>query len=120
MADWLRDYPRKRLRGDVIGALTVCALFFGNINRIKTAILEAVSAAHPSTVILDLSASYRLSIPVLDTRLPPHHPGPTARRPAPRPRAHRRHRDPVRPSAGTAPGRESTVADALPDPPEEG
>ncbi|MET9772613.1 sodium-independent anion transporter [Streptomyces sp. NPDC006415] len=43
-------------------------LFFGNAERIKNAVRELTKAADPAphAVVLDLTASFRLSIPVLD------------------------------------------------------
>ncbi len=45
------------------------ALFFGNANRTRLGLLALTAAAHPPphTVVLDLSATYHLGVPVLDT-----------------------------------------------------
>ncbi|MEU0338173.1 sodium-independent anion transporter [Streptomyces bobili] len=45
------------------------ALFFGNVNRVRTAVKELVTASDlpPRAVVLDLTASYRPGLPVLDT-----------------------------------------------------
>ncbi|MFB4420007.1 SulP family inorganic anion transporter [Streptomyces sp. QL37] len=45
------------------------ALFFGNADRTRLAVLSLTAAAHPAphTVVLDLSSTYHLGIPVLDT-----------------------------------------------------
>ncbi|MEU2823135.1 SulP family inorganic anion transporter [Streptomyces bacillaris] len=45
------------------------SLFFGNADRIKSAVHELTKATTPTphAVVLDLTASFRLSIPVLDT-----------------------------------------------------
>lgn len=53
------------------GVLTVRpdgGLFFGNVGRIKSAVHELAKTAEPTphAVVLDLTASFRLSIPVLD------------------------------------------------------
>ncbi|WP_425337963.1 sodium-independent anion transporter [Streptomyces violaceorubidus] len=45
-------------------------LFFGNISRVRLAVRDRVQAAEPPphTVVLDLTDSYHLGAPVLDTR----------------------------------------------------
>ncbi|MEW1902115.1 SulP family inorganic anion transporter [Streptomyces sp. NPDC086147] len=45
------------------------SLFFGNVNRVRLAIRDLVTNASPPprAVVLDLTGSYRLGIPVLDT-----------------------------------------------------
>ncbi|MFD5205717.1 SulP family inorganic anion transporter [Streptomyces anulatus] len=44
------------------------SLFFGNVNRVRLAVRDQVAGTTPPprTVVLDLTGSYRLSIPVLD------------------------------------------------------
>ncbi|WP_411108624.1 SulP family inorganic anion transporter [Streptomyces sp. c-19] len=45
------------------------SLFFGNVNRVRIAVRDLVAEASPPprAVVLDLTGSYRLGIPVLDT-----------------------------------------------------
>lgn len=45
------------------------SLFFGNVNRVRLAVRDLVADASPPSraVVLDLTGSYRLGIPVLDT-----------------------------------------------------
>ncbi|MEV0850236.1 SulP family inorganic anion transporter [Streptomyces sp. NPDC049954] len=45
------------------------ALFFGNADRTRKGVLALTASAHPAphTVVLDLSATYHLGVPVLDT-----------------------------------------------------
>ncbi|MFD7859180.1 STAS domain-containing protein [Streptomyces microflavus] len=45
------------------------SLLFGNINRVRLAIRDQVEAADPppTALVLDLSGSYHLGVPVLDT-----------------------------------------------------
>jgi SulP family sulfate permease len=57
--------------GSVAGALVLRpsgALFFGNVDRLRKAVLERIATAEGSRdVVLDLEASFRLSLPVLDS-----------------------------------------------------
>ncbi|MGW0645866.1 SulP family inorganic anion transporter [Streptomyces badius] len=76
----LGQLPGSRQYGDLAqhpGALTAPgvlavrpdgALFFGNADRTRLAVLARTAAAHPAphTVVLDLSSTYHLGIPVLD------------------------------------------------------
>ena len=45
------------------------ALFFGNVNRVRTTVKDLVAAVDtpPRAVVVDMTASYRLGLPVLDT-----------------------------------------------------
>ncbi|MFJ4408437.1 SulP family inorganic anion transporter [Streptomyces sp. NPDC088910] len=53
----------------VLAARVDGALFFGNADRTRRALLALAAASHPRphAVVLDLSASYHLGVPVLDT-----------------------------------------------------
>ncbi|MFI5764199.1 SulP family inorganic anion transporter [Streptomyces sp. NPDC051563] len=73
--------PGSRLYGDTAGhadaavdpAVLVVrpdgSLFFGNVNRVRLAVLEQLRTAPvaPRAVVLDLTACYQLGVPVLDT-----------------------------------------------------
>ncbi|MFE0523660.1 SulP family inorganic anion transporter [Streptomyces sp. NPDC058954] len=65
----LREHPRAVAAPGILVARPDGALFFGNVNRVRTAVKELVAASDrpPRAVVVDLTASYRLGLPVLDT-----------------------------------------------------
>ncbi|RRR87545.1 SulP family inorganic anion transporter [Streptomyces sp. RP5T] len=65
----LKEHPRAVAAPGILVARPDGALFFGNVNRVRTAVKELVAASDrpPRAVVVDLTASYRLGLPVLDT-----------------------------------------------------
>ncbi|MEV6941436.1 sodium-independent anion transporter [Streptomyces sp. NPDC051172] len=65
----LQEHSRAVAAPGVLVARPDGALFFGNVNRVRTAVKElaAASDSPPRAVVVDLTASYRLGLPVLDT-----------------------------------------------------
>jgi MFS superfamily sulfate permease-like transporter len=61
VADWVRGYRPDRLGKDSVGALTAWALI------VPECVAYAQIAGVSPVVVLDLSASFRLGLPVLDT-----------------------------------------------------
>ncbi|MER6349981.1 sodium-independent anion transporter [Streptomyces sp. NPDC001595] len=66
---WRRWRPRRRPRGRGSWGWPDGSLFFGNINRVRLAVRDLVAhtAPPPRAVVLDLTGSYQLGVPVLDT-----------------------------------------------------
>lgn len=65
----LQEHPRAVAAPGILVARPDGALFFGNVHRVRTAVKELVAASDPPprAVVVDLTASYRLGLPVLDT-----------------------------------------------------
>jgi sulfate permease, SulP family len=65
----VREHPRAVAAPGILVARPDGALFFGNVNRVRTTVKDLVAAADtpPRAVVVDLTASYRLGLPVLDT-----------------------------------------------------
>ncbi|GGR89402.1 sodium-independent anion transporter [Streptomyces humidus] len=65
----LREHPRAVPAPGVLVARPDGTLFFGNAARVRTAVKDLVAASEdpPRAVVVDLTASYRLGLPVLDT-----------------------------------------------------
>ncbi|WP_167828336.1 SulP family inorganic anion transporter [Streptomyces palmae] len=65
----LQEHPRAVAAPGILVARPDGALFFGNVDRVRSAVKELVAAsdALPRAVVVDLTASYRLGLPVLDT-----------------------------------------------------
>ncbi|MFJ9007617.1 SulP family inorganic anion transporter [Streptomyces canus] len=65
----LQEHPRAVAAPGILVARPDGALFFGNVHRVRTAVKDLVAASDrpPRAVVVDLTASYRLGLPVLDT-----------------------------------------------------
>ncbi|MFC1415079.1 SulP family inorganic anion transporter [Streptacidiphilus cavernicola] len=65
------DAPTARTVPGVLVLRPDSALFFGNADRVRLTVLARVAAAdpRPGSVLLDLNASYRFGLPVLDALL---------------------------------------------------
>jgi MFS superfamily sulfate permease-like transporter len=64
----LREHPRAVAQPGILVVRPDGALFFGNAGRVRGAVRELVtgSASAPRAVVVDLTASYHLGLPVLD------------------------------------------------------
>ncbi|MEU6539022.1 SulP family inorganic anion transporter [Streptomyces sp. NPDC047000] len=65
----LKEHPRAVAAPGILVIRPDGALFFGNVDRVRSAVKDLVAAsdAPPRAVVVDLTASYRLGLPVLDT-----------------------------------------------------
>ncbi|MFJ6609641.1 SulP family inorganic anion transporter [Streptomyces sp. NPDC091289] len=65
----IAQHPDAATTAGVLAVRPDGSLFFGNVNRVRLAVRDRVAhtAPPPRAVVLDLTSSYRLGIPVLDT-----------------------------------------------------